>query len=75
MYDYVCTFTFNPLQKSCLDLHIMTVRYSYDGVSAFRDGFWIDKCFRFTKGSKGVYWISPSQIQYIQKVKKDGNRQ
>jgi hypothetical protein len=42
---------------------------SSDGIDAFRNGFWIDKDYQYTKGGDNVYWIPPTRILYIQKEK------
>ena len=41
--------------------------HSDEGIAAFKDGFWLDAFFNYTKGGKCCYWIPPSQILYIQK--------
>jgi hypothetical protein len=40
---------------------------SFDGIAAFKDGFWVDVNFIYTKGSNAMYWIPPSAIIYIVK--------
>ncbi len=70
MYRYKCVFTFNHP-----DMGQVTRRYSViydgDGLFAYTNGFWITKDVKFTKGSDCKYWIPPSQIKYIEKIKGD----
>ena len=38
-----------------------------EGISEFKDGFWITGTMQLTKGSDCAYWIPPSQITRIEK--------
>ena len=42
---------------------------SEGGIADFKDGFWITKNGKFTKGAHCVFWIPPSSIQYVVKIK------
>jgi len=70
-YTYRCYFEFKELKQGIIysrsDIH--RVSYSNDGIWAFTNGFWITHELKFTKGSDAKYWIPPSQILYIEKVK------
>ncbi len=68
MYSYKCVFNFSRIHKLNGEPHI--VHYE-EGIYAFAGGFWIDEDLHFTKGSDCKYWIPPSQILYIEKVRKD----
>ncbi len=45
----------------------LKVVYSEDGLADFRDGFWVDATFKFTRGSNCKFWIPPSRLLYIAK--------
>ena len=57
--DYKCVFAFSSSTYIAL---------SNGGIADFKDGFWINEKFEFTKGSDYKYWIPPSKIIYIQKL-------
>ncbi len=67
MYRYKCVFHFGRIYKG--DRRPHEVSYDTDGVHAFVGGFWITDDLKFTKGSDAKYYIPPSQILYIEKVK------
>jgi hypothetical protein len=53
---YRCEFLFQE-QHLC----------SSAGLTAFRDGFWINEDLKFTDGSDVHYWIPPHRILYVAK--------
>lgn len=56
---YICNFLFNGAK----------LKASNDkGIAFFENGFWVDKYFEICVASRSKYWISPSQILYIEKV-------
>ncbi len=63
MYNYKCVFYFGGDRERC------SVTYDLDGIHAFVGGFWITEEKKFTKGSDCKYWIPPSQILYVEKIK------
>ncbi len=67
MYSYKCIFNFGAVYN--FDRKPHCVSYDQDGLHAFTSGFWINLDLKFTKGSDCKYWIPPSQILYIEKVK------
>jgi hypothetical protein len=40
-------------------------------IGSVKDGFWIDAAKEFTKGSSGVYWIPPSAVCHVEKIKNE----
>ncbi len=60
MYSYKCIFRFNGSHE---------VTYDGDGIHAYTQGFWITQELEFTKGSDCKYWIPPSRILFIEKIK------
>ena len=63
-YHYVCNFVHD----------YKTIEASSDeGIGAFKDGFWINTEFKYTKGSDCVVWIPPHAILFIDKVAKEAN--
>ena len=60
MSRYHCVFKFDNHRKSV---------YSDNGIAAFSDGFWVTKDFRYTVLSDCEYWIPPSAILYVRKVR------
>ncbi len=67
MYSYKCIFNFTKVYRVDGQHHHVTSQH--DGIHAFIDGFWLNEDLKFTKGSDCKYWIPPSQIRYIEKVK------
>ncbi len=67
MYNYKCRFNFPEEYTRRGMFH--EVSYDQDGLHAFTSGFWITEDLKFTKGSDCKFWIPPSQILYIEKVK------
>ncbi len=67
MYSYKYVFYFGVVYR--IDGKPHEVSCKHDGIHAFVDGFWINADLKFTKGSDCKYWIPPSQIYYIEKVK------
>ena len=59
-YRYLCAFKFK-------DVTCMTE--SLEGISAFKDGFWINGYLQITTKDDNKYWIPPSMILYIEKIK------
>lgn len=51
-------------------LHTKNYVYSEEGIGAFKDGFWINRDLQLTKSDDCMFWIPPSQIEYIYKEKK-----
>ena len=41
--------------------------YSDGGIADFKDGFWVNDKFEFTKSSDCKYWVPPGKISYIAK--------
>lgn len=39
------------------------------GPRMFSDGFWVTVDYKFTHGYDCIYWIPPSMILYIEKLK------
>ncbi len=69
MYSYKCVFEFGTFETQGWEPHY--VCYDGDGLHAFTSGFWITEELKFTKGSDCKYWIPPSQILYIEKIRKE----
>lgn len=63
---YVCTYDFY-LQSGYCEVE------STEGIRAFKDGFWINSDLKLTKGMDSKYWIPPSQIKLITKMKNKGD--
>lgn len=40
-----------------------------DRISTVKDGFWINSDYEFTVASDCKFWIPPSRIQYVEKIK------
>ena len=40
-----------------------------DSISHFKDGFWVNEDGNFTVDSDAMYWIPPSRILFVEKVK------
>ncbi len=38
-------------------------------VADAQTGFWTNKFFKFTRGEDALFWIPPSQIVFVKKVK------
>lgn len=70
MCSYKCVFEFGVIYKVPSRPHEVT--YDQDGIHAFTNGFWINEELKFTKGSDNLYWIPPSQILYIEKIRREG---
>jgi hypothetical protein len=62
MNKYVCHYEFEGHVQKCFN-----DKYAIQGVFDYKDGFWVDSNFNFTKGSDGRYWIPPSRIYYVGK--------
>lgn len=50
-----------------IDVRIV-VFISDKGIDAFKHGFWANQDWQFTTGADNKYWVSPSTIQYIEKI-------
>jgi hypothetical protein len=55
---YRCWFTFKGMTAAVI---------GSEGVSEFKDGFWLTGDLQITKGAGAQYWIPPSQLQRIEK--------
>ena len=58
MTVYKCWFNFKSSTAFAVGI---------EGVSEFKDGFWITEELQLTKGMLAQYWIPPSQIHRIDK--------
>ena len=63
MYKFNCYFK--------ISLHPYQVCAVSDSFHKLKDGFWVDRTFNFTVGQEAVYWIPPSAIKYIEKVREE----
>lgn len=68
MYSYKCVFDFG---NSMLRRQARSVVCNQDGIYAFAGGFWLTSELKYTKGSDAVYWIPPSQILHVEKIRKE----
>jgi len=65
---YKCVFTHNYARKSVLF-------HQSKGLDLIKDGFWVDRNLEMRGDGEWehvVYWIPPSQILYVKKVKVKG---
>jgi len=57
---YAVVFRFDNNRKSV---------YVPGALCDVQHGFWVTKAFRFTYGDDNEYWIPPSAILYIRKIR------
>jgi hypothetical protein len=59
-YIYVCVFEWDRKDYATT---------SERGIQEFKDGFWVNASKQLALGDDNVYWIPPSAIGYIHKVR------
>jgi len=71
MFEYICHYKVIMFEYIC---HYKPIGDGPNtvmgiGLADFRDGFWLDREYKLTKNSDNVFWISPSSIHYIEKIR------